>query len=1052
MANSPLPRSGFIRRSRAAASGIWTSQTRPGVVFCFRLIAVLFLCLLPIASYAQSPGRHADAIFDHLDRRQGLPSPIIQAMAQDSHGFIWIGTGSGLSRWDGYHFRNYAFSIGVPGSLPDNDIYSLYSDPEGVLWIGTRSRGLARYESRLDRFQTFLPPGKDQNNNSPAIYALVSSSRNHLLVGTRIGLNRLDTVTGRFSPVPMHGAQGRIAIVTLVKGPLGRIWAGTSQGLFRSNAKGSDFRQQAIFGKKQPGVWRLLFDHAGQLWIGTTAGAYLLRTSSNRAIPIRETGPGPALSQEAIDAICEASPGIIWLGTFGQGIVAVDAATLKTHRIMHDPGIPTSLPNNTVVTLLTDHTGSVWAGTVKGIGLANLGSGILTFYGAPNKSNPAGRIPDSDITSVSTENQGKIWLGLNENGVERVALKGNTLQPIRHIAAGLQGPLPPGQINAIATSPDGSLYIGTSNWVYRAHLSGGHLEALPRPKTAKIRVDALVYDNGTLWIGSLHGLWHEDFSTAAARIHPPAPVQVPLTQLEITVLAKGADHSLWVGTAHELFRYDETSHQVVRIPVNPDLPKTLPAPVTSLLLDRDHRLWATTWGGGICVLTDTGNHQYKIRRLLRGLPNTNGDDILQASNGTLWVSTDDGMAIINPRTFTIHALRQSDGLAIPAYWVKSGANTSDGRLVYGGDGGLTVIDPAAVRISTAPPPVVVTDVLVGKKSYPPDIFNDTNNRPVLNVSQEENRIAVEFSSLDYTAANRNRYEYKMDGFDNVWVMTTARRRVASYTNLPPGDYELELRASNSNGVWGAIHTIRIHVVPAWYQTVWMKCGMLLLVLLLLTGGYRIRTAYMRARQRELERRVDLRTAELQKITEELQESRRQLEQIAHTDSLTGLPNRRMFSEHFRQLLATSKRQESRSFTLILFDLDKFKDINDTYGHDSGDAWLKTVAQRIHATVRQSDCFARVGGDEFALLVADPINEHGIRILCEVLATCAREPIMLNRAAVQTTFSIGVAIYPQDGEEEATLFKAADIAMYRAKRAGGDRWHSYSSMEAEDRRP
>ncbi|HCT60131.1 MULTISPECIES: ligand-binding sensor domain-containing diguanylate cyclase [Acidobacterium] len=1046
MANPFLPRSRNTRQSGTATSGMQACQAMSGV--SLRIILVL-LCLLPAVSFAQFTARHADVIFENLDRSQGLPSPVVQAMAQDGHGFLWIGTGSGLSRWDGYHFRNYTFSVGVPGTLPDNDIYSMYTDPDGTLWAGTRSRGLARYESSLDRFQTFLPPGKDRDNNAPAVYAMMATSQNHLLVGTRIGLDQLDTATGKFVVLPLQGAVGQIAVLTLVKAPSGRIWAGTNQGLFRSNTNGTDFRLQKLFGSKQPGIWRLLLDHAGSLWIGTTSGAYLLRQFATQAVAIHESGPGPSLlDKEPIDAICEAAPGVIWLGTFGQGIVAVNATTLRTHRITHDPAFPTSLPNNTVVTLLTDQTGSVWAGTANGVGRANPNSGILTFFGATDTSSHAGRIPDSDVTAISPENDGRFWLGLNENGIELVALRGNRLQPIRHIAAGLNAPLPPGQINALTTSKS-SLFIGTSNWVYRAGLDGNRVTPLPQPKDTGIRVDALLYENGTLWIGSHHGLWREDFSTPSATIHPPSPVAVPITNLEITVLAKEAGNDLWVGTAHELFRYDTASHEALRIPVDPSNPNALPAPVTSLLLDREHRLWATTWGGGVCVLSDTGPDHYKIRRLLHGLPNANGDDILQAPDGKLWVSTDDGFAIIDPHTYSIHALRQADGIAIPAYWVKSGVSTSDGRLAYGGDGGLTVIDPAQVRISQPLSPVVVTDVLVGTKPYPPDIFNAASGSPLLNIPQDANRIAIEFSSLDYSGADRNLYEYKLDGFDQNWVKTTARRRVASYTNLPPGDYVLELRGSNHNGAWGKTRSIRIHVMPAWYQTVWMKLGMLLLLLLLLTAGYRISTAYMRARQRELERRVELRTAELQKITEELQESRRQLEQIAHTDPLTGLPNRRMFSEHFRRLLATSRRQQNRSFTLILFDLDKFKDINDTYGHDAGDEWLKIVAERIRSMVRQSDCFARVGGDEFALLVADPINGHGIRTLCEALAACVREPFFVNATAVKTTFSIGLASYPKDGEDEIALFKAADIALYRAKRAGGNCWHCYSPAEVEN---
>ncbi len=648
-------------------------------------------------------------------------------------------------------------------------------------------------------------------------------------------------------------------------------------------------------------------------------------------------------------------------------------------------------------------------------------------------------------------NDGRLWLGLNEKGAEIVALEGAKIEPIRHIAAGLKSPLPAGQVNALTAGPDGSVYLGTSSWVYRGAHEGRDLVALPPPAGPADRVDALLYDAGTLWIGSHNGLWMEDVSGGSSRRSLPPPVALPLTHLEITVLARGTGNDLWVGTSVELFRYDTVTHAAERIPVDPDDPNALPAAVTSLLIDREHRLWTTTWGGGVCVLEGRdGNGRPSIRRLSQGLPNTYADDILQAPDGRIWVSTDDGFGVIDPRTFAITPLRQADGVTIPAYWVKSGGNAEDGRLIFGGNGGLTIVNPALVHPLSYVAPVVVTDILLGGKPFPPDLFNEDESSAALKIQHDANSVAVEFASLDYTGPDRKLYAYKLDGFDKDWVATTATRRIASYTNLPPGNYTLELRGSNRDRIWGKVRNLRIKVVPAWHQTLWARIAAFLFFLLIVTAACRSSTAYLRARQRELERRVELRTAELKKTTEELQESRQQLEQMAHSDSLTGLPNRRMFNEYFRRLLATSRRHKNSSFTLILFDLDKFKGINDSYGHDAGDAWLKIVAQCVSSIVRESDCFARLGGDEFAILLTNPIDEGGLAKVCTSIAASVADPLLLNGSVLNTTFSIGVATYPQDGEEEATLLKAADIALYQVKHAGGNGWQRYVGLTAETR--
>lgn len=1005
-----------------------------------RLLCASLSLLLAAACSAQAPAHHADVIFQRLDRDSGLPSPIVQAVAQDGHGFLWVGTGSGVSRWDGYHFRNYGVEVGVAGALPDNDIYSMSTDAAGALWIGTRSRGLARYDSARDQFQTFVPPGKEKNYAT--VYSILADGAHGMLVGTREGLDDLDPATGAFTHVALEGGEGRIAVESLARDRAGHIWAGTTQGLFRSDGEGRHFTHQDVFGQAKVGVWRLRFDQEGRLWIGAVPGAWVLDPSGTMARPVHETGPGPSLlDQEAVDAICEASPGVIWLGTVGQGIVAVDAKTLETHRIVHDAGYPTSLPSDTVVTLFTDAAGSAWVGTDKGLGRAELGGGILTFYGEAGPSASAGRIADTGVTSILPVGQDRLWLGLNEKGVELMGLDGASVTPIRQIAAGEKAPLPAGQINALATAPDGSVYVGTANWVYRIDSNGGNPAALPRPPGPLTRVDVLLYDEGALWIGSHRGVWKQDLSRP---LRPP--VALPMTSAEITVLAKGAGNDLWAATATELFRYDIATQATERIGVNPGDPHALSAPATSLLLDREQRVWVTTWGGGVCLLEGRdAKSQPKFRCLTQGLPNTNADDALQAPDGKIWVSTDDGFAVIDPDTFAITPLRQADGVAIPAYWVKSGANTTDGRLAFGGDGGLTVVDPARFRPLTGAAPVVITDILAGGKAVPFDLFNSDSDQATLSIGHDANSVAVEFASLDYTGPALNLYAYKLDGFDKDWIQTPSTRRVATYTNLPPGSYILELRGSNRDGAWGSVRRLRIRVVPAWYQTTWARTAAVVLLLLILTAAWDVGTMYQRSRQRELERRVEERTAELTKITEELEESRRHLERMAHSDALTGLPNRRMFNEHFHQLLAMSRREDKRAFALIVFDLDRFKDINDAHGHAVGDVCLKMVAERVNPSVRKSDCFARLGGDEFAMLVAGPIHKNGIAALCARLAACVSAPLRVDESVLSPTLSIGVAIYPHDGEQEGLLFKAADAALYRVKRSGGNGWQRSSEI-------
>jgi diguanylate cyclase (GGDEF)-like protein len=349
---------------------------------------------------------------------------------------------------------------------------------------------------------------------------------------------------------------------------------------------------------------------------------------------------------------------------------------------------------------------------------------------------------------------------------------------------------------------------------------------------------------------------------------------------------------------------------------------------------------------------------------------------------------------------------------------------------------LTVVRPELAKPRSYQPPVVVTHAYIGETDIPPSRFNSGSDEAPIWIAPDHNDLTVEFSALDYTAPERNRYEYKLEGFDKEWVAADPTRRVARYTNLPPGNYTLLLRGSNRDGLWSPPRTVKVHVIAAWSQTWWFTVVMVAVTLGILYGLFLLATAYLRRQQRELERQVARRTAELHRTTVELQESQRKLEHMAYSDSLTNLPNRRMFTEHFRQLLAMKMRQPG-GFALLLIDFDRFKEINDTFGHDAGDAVLQEMSRRLLSIVRASDCFARLGGDEFGLLLAEAPGPEGIEAVCHKIVECFQEPIDFDGIRLRTTPSIGMALFPEDGATQDMLYKAADIALYRAKRQGGN---------------
>ena len=253
----------------------------------------------------------------------------------------------------------------------------------------------------------------------------------------------------------------------------------------------------------------------------------------------------------------------------------------------------------------------------------------------------------------------------------------------------------------------------------------------------------------------------------------------------------------------------------------------------------------------------------------------------------------------------------------------------------------------------------------------------------------------------------------------------------------------------------SVFELHVNVLPTWYQTYWFKLGTGILALLFVAALVNARTAFLRRRQLELQGLVARRTAELQQRTSELEqrtielgESQRLLQQMAYFDPLTGLANRRLFDDHIRRITALASRGSLR-FTLLLIDLDRFKQVNDTLGHDAGDALLSEVSRRLQGILRKADFIARLGGDEFSVLLADTPGTEGVKTACERIGRGLEKPFVYRNHTMNCSTSIGAARCPEDASDPGSLYKCADTALYESKRTGRNTWRWYEPSNCAD---
>ena len=778
-----------------------------------RRVAAALYAFLSSAGWASAldPGRAiTQYVRDGWGLREGLPQLSVQGVAQTPDGYLWVATEEGLVRFDGVRFT--VFDEGNTPGLRSRNIEALTVGADGALWIGTVGGGVARLKDGV-----VTPYGVQQGLPGEVVLSLLADRAGDVWVGTEGGgLSHLHDGSWRH-----HRASDGLPsddVTELESGSDGSVWIGTRGGLAR--LKDGAVRRYAVPGGSA-GIAALRLDRHGRLWIGVRGGGLFVLEGERLAPAALPVGLGKA----TVLTILDDTDDNLWLGT-DAGLKRWAGGHLSTF------GTKEGLAADSVITLWEDGQHALWLGLLGG-GLARLRDGDFTTY-----SQEEG-LPHDFVRSVSEDARGDVWIGSRGGGLA-------SLREGRVTRWGEARGVPHPFVYAILPTRDGSLWAGTN---------GAGLARMPRGTTSYTRVPGLaselvraLYEDraGALWIGTdggglarWDGARFQSYTTHDG-----------LANESVYCMLQDRRGDLWVGTNDGLSRMRGGRFETYRVSEG-----LAGNQVRSLYEDATGTLW---------IGTMTGLSRLQGERFTTYWRNEGIADavfaILEDAQGHLWLSGNRGVSqVLRSDLESVAAGKgtgvrsrrfgEADGLKSPecnggvqpAAW-----KARDGRLWFATMGGAAVVDPARLR-AVAPPPAPVLET------------GSANGRPLdlrapARVPPGDGRLELSYTSALSEPENVT-FFYRLDEFDPDWI-DAGPRRVAYYTNVPPGRYRFRVKACGRDQACSAdAVSPELELEPQLVQTRSFTVLCLLGAGLVIWSGHHLRVRRLRDNERELQRRV-----------------------------------------------------------------------------------------------------------------------------------------------------------------------------------------------------
>lgn len=837
----------------------------------FYIILFSFLSLQTLSS-------QSDVYFKKLLKKDGLSQSSVFSVAQDSSGFIWLGTRDGLNKYNGYNFTTFKKSP-EENSIVSNDIRCLFYDHSyNLLWIGTNA-GLSSYHIVTHIFTNFQHATSDNTSISSNVIRQIYRDRiGRLWVATDDGLNLMDETNKTFFKIHVD-----------------------------ENTNHSDKLDINVISESSK----------GHLILGTTAGLFTIKSKSTEASHLYIS---PTLANQLgtvhIQCLVEDAKGLLWLGTREQGLMQLQSDGITLLNYTHNESDEETISHNNIRALCLDENGNLWAGTFNGLNLLKQGATKFTRY--VKSIHESNSLSDKSIRSVFQDMQGSLWIGTYYGGVN---ILDRNFMPTGQDFTPISNNLKNNVVSSFAETEDGFLWVGTEgnglNYLDTKGLPIENKLTYQINKTlTNTNVKRIFLEDDNMWIGTFQeGLYNFDLKTGNHHLYTDDKPNSISADNVYGILKES--NRLWLLTyGAGLDIYDPLSSRFYNYAMDKENDTALSSDLTRCILrsakgqiwigtesglnkvvlsddglpqsfityishekiyclteDHSHNIWIGTYDNGLYKLDQNTNIFYHYTSS-DGLPSNTILGIVESDNRELWVSTNDGLAVFNPDQKTFSLYSHPSIVDNAEYNYNAYYKTTDGKILFGGVNGYTQFSPELLSRNVYVPPVVLTglkrnnqQVKVGDGSK--ILSSDIDKTESITFDYDEANFSITFAALDYFSPENNHYATYMKGIDNDWNYAVGATE-ATYTLQREGTYLLKIKGGNNEGVYNPeVRTLEIKVKPPVWRTWWAYLLYFLMSVLVLAAVIR----YLRLNSK----------LQLEKITNQQQEELHEVKMRFYTN-------------------------------------------------------------------------------------------------------------------------------------------------------------------------